>query len=164
MKSFLTTLINTFSDEFQRAVKICTGMMLSTHIIDTVFALFDVDGDGQLSYKEFIAIMKDRLHRGFKVKQYKFIWTRLEYRVLRMSQVWEDIFPNLMMYGKKMMKIQQCFWRETFTSFRFISYLRSKRKNWIWTKWNMDIQYTLNGLKFFIILIRYNNMNVMIII
>jgi len=65
------TLINTFSDEFQRAVKICTGMMLSTHIIDTVFALFDVDGDGQLSYKEFIAIMKDRLHRGFKVNLYE---------------------------------------------------------------------------------------------
>lgn len=56
-----------FPDEFQRAVKICTGTVLSTHIIDTVFALFDVDGDGQLSYKEFIAIMKDRLHRGFKV-------------------------------------------------------------------------------------------------
>ncbi|CAL1678938.1 unnamed protein product [Lasius platythorax] len=53
-------------DEFQRSVKICTGSMLSTHIIDTVFALFDMDGDGQLSYKEFIAIMKDRLHRGFK--------------------------------------------------------------------------------------------------
>lgn len=56
------------SDEFQRAVKICTGTMLSTHIIDTVFALFDEDGDGQLSYKEFIAIMKDRLQRGFKVR------------------------------------------------------------------------------------------------
>lgn len=53
-------------DEFLRAVKICTGTSLSTHIIDTVFAIFDVDGDGQLSYKEFIAIMKDRLHRGFK--------------------------------------------------------------------------------------------------
>lgn len=56
------------SDEFQRAVKICTGSVLSDHIIDTVFALFDEDGDGKLSYKEFIAIMKDRLHRGFKVK------------------------------------------------------------------------------------------------
>lgn len=53
-------------DEFSRAVKICTGTQLSLHIIDTVFAIFDVDGDGQLSYKEFIAIMKDRLHRGFK--------------------------------------------------------------------------------------------------
>lgn len=33
----------------------------------TVFAIFDADGDGHLSYREFIAIMKDRLHRGFKV-------------------------------------------------------------------------------------------------
>ncbi|XP_050485378.1 calcium uptake protein 3, mitochondrial isoform X1 [Bombus huntii] len=56
-------------DEFQRAVKICTGSVLSDRIIDTVFALFDEDGDGQLSYKEFIAIMKDRLHRGFKSQQ-----------------------------------------------------------------------------------------------
>ncbi|KAL2720573.1 hypothetical protein V1478_010149 [Vespula squamosa] len=58
-------------DEFQRAVKICTGSVLSSHIIDTVFALFDEDGDGQLSYKEFIAIMKDRLKRGFKVSSNK---------------------------------------------------------------------------------------------
>ncbi|XP_070143475.1 calcium uptake protein 3, mitochondrial isoform X10 [Drosophila kikkawai] len=54
-------------DEFSRAVKICTGYKLSPHLIDTVFAIFDADGDGLLSYKEFIAIMKDRLHRGFKV-------------------------------------------------------------------------------------------------
>ncbi|XP_037030424.1 calcium uptake protein 3, mitochondrial isoform X5 [Bradysia coprophila] len=53
-------------DEFSRAVKICTGLTLSKHLIDTVFAIFDEDGDGLLSYKEFIAIMKDRLHRGFK--------------------------------------------------------------------------------------------------
>ncbi|XP_013098791.1 calcium uptake protein 3, mitochondrial isoform X2 [Stomoxys calcitrans] len=53
-------------DEFSRAVKICTGYTLSRHLIDTVFAIFDQDGDGLLSYKEFIAIMKDRLHRGFK--------------------------------------------------------------------------------------------------
>ncbi|XP_023035604.1 calcium uptake protein 3, mitochondrial isoform X4 [Drosophila willistoni] len=54
-------------EEFSRAVKICTGYNLSLHLIDTVFAIFDEDGDGLLSYKEFIAIMKDRLHRGFKV-------------------------------------------------------------------------------------------------
>ncbi|XP_013189971.2 calcium uptake protein 3, mitochondrial isoform X1 [Amyelois transitella] len=53
-------------DEFHRAVKICTGICQSTHLVDTVFAIFDADGDGLLSYKEFIAIMKDRLHRGFK--------------------------------------------------------------------------------------------------
>ncbi|XP_037867818.1 calcium uptake protein 3, mitochondrial isoform X1 [Bombyx mori] len=53
-------------DEFHRAVKICTGIGQSEHLVSTVFAIFDADGDGLLSYKEFIAIMKDRLHRGFK--------------------------------------------------------------------------------------------------
>lgn len=53
-------------DEFHRAVKICTGTSLSQHLVSTVFAIFDEDGDGLLSYREFIAIMKDRLHRGFK--------------------------------------------------------------------------------------------------
>ncbi|XP_049885649.1 calcium uptake protein 3, mitochondrial isoform X3 [Pectinophora gossypiella] len=53
-------------DEFHRAVKICTGISQSEHLVSTVFAIFDADGDGLLSYKEFIAIMKDRLHRGFK--------------------------------------------------------------------------------------------------
>ncbi|XP_032596232.1 calcium uptake protein 3, mitochondrial isoform X8 [Drosophila grimshawi] len=53
-------------DEFARAAKICTGYSLSQHMIDTVFAIFDADGDGLLHYKEFIAIMKDRLHRGFR--------------------------------------------------------------------------------------------------
>ncbi|XP_034487193.1 calcium uptake protein 3, mitochondrial isoform X2 [Drosophila innubila] len=53
-------------DEFGRAAKICTGYSLSEHLIDTVFAIFDADGDGLLHYKEFIAIMKDRLHRGFR--------------------------------------------------------------------------------------------------
>lgn len=56
-----------FADEFHRAVKICTGTNLSPHLVHTVFAIFDDNGDGLLSYQEFIAIMKDRLHRGFKV-------------------------------------------------------------------------------------------------
>ena len=59
-----------FPDEFSRAVKICTGLTLTKHLIDTVFAIFDDDCDGLLSYKEFIAIMKDRLHRGFKVSDH----------------------------------------------------------------------------------------------
>jgi len=58
---------NLYTDEFHRAVKICTGTSLSKHLVHTVFAIFDEDGDGQLSYREFIAIMKDRLNRGFKV-------------------------------------------------------------------------------------------------
>ncbi|PSN36193.1 Calcium uptake protein 3 [Blattella germanica] len=40
--------------------------VLSRHLVHIVFQIFDEDGDGQLSYREFIAIMKDRLHRGFK--------------------------------------------------------------------------------------------------
>lgn len=49
-------------DEFGRAVKICTGTKLSEHLIDTVFAIFDEDGDGLLSYKEFIAIMRVKIN------------------------------------------------------------------------------------------------------
>ncbi|XP_012162090.1 calcium uptake protein 3, mitochondrial isoform X4 [Ceratitis capitata] len=59
--------------EFSRAVKICTGFSLSKHLIDTVFAIFDDNGDGMLSYREFIAIMKDRVHRGFKVSHWKIV-------------------------------------------------------------------------------------------
>ncbi|XP_077158207.1 calcium uptake protein 3, mitochondrial isoform X2 [Paroedura picta] len=51
-------------DEFKRAVYVATGLKLSAHLVNTVFKIFDVDKDDQLSYKEFIGIMKDRLHRG----------------------------------------------------------------------------------------------------
>ncbi|XP_016301946.1 calcium uptake protein 3, mitochondrial-like isoform X3 [Sinocyclocheilus anshuiensis] len=51
-------------DEFARAVYVATGLKLSQHLVNTVFKIFDVDHDDQLSYKEFIGIMKDRLHRG----------------------------------------------------------------------------------------------------
>ncbi|XP_041359706.1 calcium uptake protein 3, mitochondrial-like isoform X2 [Gigantopelta aegis] len=51
-------------EEFQRAVKMCTGYTLGRHVVDTVFQIFDTDGDGHLSHPEFISIMKDRLHRG----------------------------------------------------------------------------------------------------
>ncbi|XP_066574370.1 calcium uptake protein 3, mitochondrial isoform X2 [Amia ocellicauda] len=51
-------------DEFKRAVYVATGLKLTHHLVNTVFKIFDVDRDDQLSYKEFIGIMKDRLHRG----------------------------------------------------------------------------------------------------
>lgn len=35
------------AEEFGRAVKICTGSPLNEHLIDTVFAIFDEDGDGK---------------------------------------------------------------------------------------------------------------------
>ncbi|CAH1268285.1 MICU3 [Branchiostoma lanceolatum] len=55
--------------EFQRAVKVSTGIDLAPHVINTVFQIFDEDGDGKLSHKEFISVMKDRIHRGFRKKK-----------------------------------------------------------------------------------------------
>lgn len=50
--------------DFRRAVKACTGQLLNSHVVHVVFQLFDADGDGKLSHKEFVAVMKDRLLRG----------------------------------------------------------------------------------------------------
>ena len=36
------------------------------HLSFAVFQIFDDDGDGLLSYQEFVAMMKDRIHRGLK--------------------------------------------------------------------------------------------------
>jgi len=52
--------------EFARAVKVSTGQSLDAHVVETVFQIFDADGDGDLSYSEFGASMKDRLNRGFR--------------------------------------------------------------------------------------------------
>lgn len=49
-------------------MKIATGHELSDNVLDTVFKLFDMDGDNCLSHKEFISVMKDRVLRGLKVK------------------------------------------------------------------------------------------------
>ena len=39
------------------------------------FQIFDNDGDGLLSYQEFIAMMKDRVHRGLKSFSRQEGWT-----------------------------------------------------------------------------------------
>ncbi|XP_029956616.1 calcium uptake protein 2, mitochondrial [Salarias fasciatus] len=54
--------------QFKRAVRIATGHDLSENVLDTVFKLFDMDGDSCLSHKEFIGVMTDRVLRGLKVK------------------------------------------------------------------------------------------------
>ncbi|XP_049899031.1 calcium uptake protein 3, mitochondrial isoform X2 [Epinephelus moara] len=51
-------------DEFTRAVYVATGIKLTRHLVNTVFKIFDEDRDDKLSHKEFIGVMKDRLHRG----------------------------------------------------------------------------------------------------
>ncbi|XP_071780015.1 calcium uptake protein 3, mitochondrial [Centroberyx gerrardi] len=51
-------------DEFTRAVYVATDLKLTRHLVNTVFKIFDEDHDDKLSFKEFIGVMRDRLHRG----------------------------------------------------------------------------------------------------
>lgn len=53
-------------NEFSRAVLVSTGYRLHPHLVNTVFQIFDDDGDGFLSYREFIFVMKNRVQRGFR--------------------------------------------------------------------------------------------------
>ncbi|UJR13935.1 hypothetical protein I4U23_000940 [Adineta vaga] len=55
--------------EFQRAVRISTGFELDSDIIGLIFRIFDADDDQHLSYDEFMAVMKDRLSRGFQTAE-----------------------------------------------------------------------------------------------
>ncbi|TKC49046.1 hypothetical protein EI555_002244 [Monodon monoceros] len=55
--------------EFKRAVKVATGQELSDNILDTVFKIFDLDGDECLSHEEFLGVLKNRMHRGLWVPQ-----------------------------------------------------------------------------------------------
>lgn len=42
------------------------GVKLSDHVVELVFTLFDENGDGQLSNKEFVSVMKQRVMRGLE--------------------------------------------------------------------------------------------------
>ncbi|NXU81081.1 MICU2 protein, partial [Oreotrochilus melanogaster] len=55
--------------EFKRAVKVATGQDLSDNVLDTIFKIFDLDGDDCLSYSEFLGVLKNRMHRGLRVPQ-----------------------------------------------------------------------------------------------
>nr|XP_020455058.1 calcium uptake protein 1, mitochondrial isoform X2 [Monopterus albus] len=68
---------------------------LSDHVCDVVFALFDCDGNGELSNKEFIAIMKQRLMRGLE-KPKDMGFTRLVRAVWKCAQdtAWDFVTPK----------------------------------------------------------------------
>ncbi|XP_074917771.1 calcium uptake protein 2, mitochondrial isoform X2 [Chelonoidis abingdonii] len=55
--------------EFKRAVKVATGQELSDNVLDTVFKIFDLDGDNCLSHGEFLGVLQNRMHRGLRVPQ-----------------------------------------------------------------------------------------------
>ncbi|KAJ7395122.1 Calcium uptake protein 2, mitochondrial [Pitangus sulphuratus] len=50
--------------EFKRAVKVATGQELSDNVLDTIFKIFDLDGDDCLSHSEFLGVLRNRIHRG----------------------------------------------------------------------------------------------------
>lgn len=62
-----TFFFHLIAAQFKRAVKIATGSDLSDNVLDTVFKLFDTDGDDCLSHKEFLGVINDRVLRGLKV-------------------------------------------------------------------------------------------------
>ena len=49
----------------QHVAKVCANVDLSEHVVDVIFTIFDEDGDGALSNKEFVAVMKNKLKRNF---------------------------------------------------------------------------------------------------
>ncbi|NXQ35571.1 MICU2 protein, partial [Alaudala cheleensis] len=55
--------------EFKRAVKVATGQDLSDNVLDTIFKIFDLDGDDCLSHSEFLGVLRNRIHRGLVPQQ-----------------------------------------------------------------------------------------------
>ncbi|KAG9344430.1 hypothetical protein JZ751_011100 [Albula glossodonta] len=75
---------------------------LSDHVCDVVFALFDCDGNGELSNKEFIAIMKQRLMRGLE-KPKDMGFTRLVRAMWKCAQdtAWDFAMPKQQQSGSE---------------------------------------------------------------
>ncbi|KAF2360889.1 EF-hand domain [Trinorchestia longiramus] len=50
----------------KHVAKTVAHVHLSDHVVDVVFTLFDENNDGQLSNREFVAVMKNRVQRGLE--------------------------------------------------------------------------------------------------
>ncbi|CEF66412.1 Calcium uptake protein 2, mitochondrial [Strongyloides ratti] len=66
VRLYTSAQIAVSEEEFIRAVKVTTNLELSKKLVHILFLIFDENGDGHLTYTEFIAVMNDRLNRGFK--------------------------------------------------------------------------------------------------
>ncbi|TRY67094.1 hypothetical protein TCAL_05156 [Tigriopus californicus] len=53
-------------ETMKHVAKTVANVDLSDHVIDVVFVLFDENGDGKLSNKEFVSVMKQRAMRGLE--------------------------------------------------------------------------------------------------
>ncbi|XP_026537038.1 calcium uptake protein 1, mitochondrial [Notechis scutatus] len=82
-------------DTMQQVAKTVAKVELSDHVCDVVFALFDCDGNGELSNKEFVAIMKQRLMRGLE-KPKDMGFTRLVRAMWKCAQetAWDFAMPK----------------------------------------------------------------------
>ncbi|XP_005213831.1 calcium uptake protein 2, mitochondrial isoform X1 [Bos taurus] len=85
--------------EFKRAVKVATGQELSNNILDTVFKIFDLDGDECLSHEEFLGVLKNRMHRGLWVPQHLGIqeyWKCVKKESIKgVKEVWKQAGKDL---------------------------------------------------------------------
>ncbi|XP_012996589.1 calcium uptake protein 2, mitochondrial isoform X2 [Cavia porcellus] len=85
--------------EFKRAVKVATGQELSDNILDTVFKIFDLDGDECLSHEEFLGVLKNRMHRGLWVPQQQSIqeyWKCVKKESIKgVKEVWKQAGKGL---------------------------------------------------------------------
>eukprot|EP00794_Sanderia_malayensis_P016905 gene16905-18611_t len=52
------------TETFKQVAQTVAGVNLREHLVNVVFKLFDENDDGQLSNREFVAVMKDKLFRG----------------------------------------------------------------------------------------------------
>ncbi|KAL5108834.1 hypothetical protein TcWFU_004305 [Taenia crassiceps] len=64
LKMFMLSGRAISKEEFQRAARAVIGKRLNDVIVNTIFLLFDADGDGHLSAEEFISVMRSYLSRG----------------------------------------------------------------------------------------------------
>ncbi|XP_013410415.1 calcium uptake protein 1, mitochondrial isoform X2 [Lingula anatina] len=53
-------------ETLKHVAKTVAGVDLGDHIVETVFTLFDENEDGELSNKEFVSVMKQRMMRGLE--------------------------------------------------------------------------------------------------
>eukprot|EP00117_Sycon_ciliatum_P041537 scpid71809/ scgid30363/ Calcium uptake protein 1, mitochondrial; Calcium-binding atopy-related autoantigen 1 homolog len=51
-------------EDMKLAGRIVAGVELSDHLVEVLITMFDEDGDGKLSEKEFVQVLRKRQHRG----------------------------------------------------------------------------------------------------
>ncbi|KAM3183002.1 hypothetical protein ACTXT7_011215 [Hymenolepis weldensis] len=69
LKMYMISNRSISKEEFQRAARAVTGKRVNDSIVNTVFLLFDADGDGHLSAEEFISVTRSYLARGTRGRE-----------------------------------------------------------------------------------------------